>query len=230
MTRHTSCLSTHFERRAQAFWNGSPAEEYQEYLDGQELGDLDIPIWFVDNDYHPEQKLGWYVKICLEWLSPWAVRICHAQVLAIFFQRHLLDFAILVLTYKMCFGTKSFRQSLTSNSRCTRYSASTLQATSEEQVQDFGPETQSAQLEVSSPISDKREYMYLPHIRKAYLRKADMCSHQTGRSQNARRRQRNPQIEHRAAGKIEQSQCQSGSQSWPGQQLVLDFMKWSTWF
>merc|ERR1719234_2733785 len=93
----TSCLSTHFERRAQAFWNGSPAEEYQEYH--EQSGSATHKFWQSSS-------------------------------------------------------------SDTSNSRCTRYSASTLQATSEEQVQDFGPETQSAQLEVSSPISEKSLHVF----------------------------------------------------------------------
>ena len=166
------------------------------------------------------------MDVCWKWLSPCTVWICHAQVLAILFQRHLLDFATRSWNYKMWFQEKGFRQSLTSNSRWTRYSASTLQATSEEQVHDFGPETQSAQLEVSSPISE-RENINLPHIWRAHLRKADMCSRQTGRIQNARRRQRNPQFEHRAVGKTEPRQCQSGSLWWPGQQLVLDLIKWS---
>ena len=128
-------------------------------------------IWmYVDNDNHYEQEVGRYecvftmittmsknwddTDVCWKWLSPCTVWICHAQVLAILFQRHLLDFATRSWNYKMWFQEKGFRQSLTSNSRWTRYSASTLQATSEEQVHDFGPETQSAQLEVSSPISD----------------------------------------------------------------------------
>jgi len=45
-----------------------------------------------------------------------------------------------------------------------------------------------------------------------FLRKADMCSRQTGRIQNARRRQRSAGLEHRAAGKTELRQCQSGFQ------------------
>ena len=106
-------------------------------------------------------------------------------------------------------------------------------------MHDFGPETQSAQPEVSSPISDREENIIYSHtmqgsikshreenaMMKANLRRADMCSRQTGRIQNARRRQRNPQFEHRAVGKTEPRQCQSGSLWWPGQQLVLDLIK-----
>ena len=61
---------------------------------------------------------------------------------------------------------------------------------------------------------------------KANLRRAGMCSRQTGRSQSARRRQRSPRFGHRAADKTGPRQCRSGSQQWPGQRLTLALISW----
>ena len=56
---------------------------------------------------------------------------------------------------------------------------------------------------------------------KKNLRKADKCSRQTARSQNATRRRHSPRFERREVDKTGRSLCQSGSLRRPGEKLML---------
>ena len=147
---------------------------------------------------------------------PGAVRICHAQVLAIFFQRHLFR------NVKKTFG-KDKNSPPTPGGRGTLRQHCRRRLTSRCRTLVQRHNLRS----LKSPHQLLRERSFRIFLwKRTNLRKADMCSRQTGRIQNATRKQRSLRFQHRAVDKTGPRRCLSGSRRRPGERNSVSWVSW----